>query len=852
MTYRLTTIAVTAGLLLGGSLAAQELKLNEREYFETRGFNVLVYSNNYAGIFADEKKAGLELILRGQRVATGGGIRLTDTPEQWDIYPEVVSRTVDPATQTISVVLNYPQYDFKSTLSVRPEGDGCIVSVALDSPVPDFLVGKAGLNLEFFPASYFGKNFMMDGSAEILPHYPASETRMRPYSDRVPQFYGLSTFNDRGRGEYIEPQPIAEGHKLVMAPEDENLRVLISSDSDLYLYDGRVLAQNGTFVARTLLPAGKTGTVVEWYLESSYDPDWIRKPNVGFSQIGYTPAQKKVAVVELDRNDKPLASAGIYKVDDSGRSIEVMKAPVKEWGVFYGRYNYATIDFSEVTEPGVYYISYGDVKTNSFPVNKDVYAGKWNTTMDVWLPVQMDHMEVNEGYRTWHGNSHRDDALQAPVNYEQFDGYTQGPVTNTKYSSLEHIPGLAVGGWYDAGDFDIQGGTVVGMTSDLSTLWETFAPERDQTFIDQSTQFVDIHRPDGVPDVIQQIMHGSLNVNAQVENIGFVSQGIVQGNLYQYHHLGDGSTITDNYIYNPDMEPYQNDGKYSGTPDDRLVFTSNFSPAGTMPTVAALAAAYRTLKDYYPEEAQRSLDNALMLWNKYNKEAASSSRNSRFGDSRARAAIQLWLSTGDDSYKQYFMDSVEKELEAATGAPAAADGSRRVNISTALMLYPYMDNAFREKVRKAVPAYVEYAMKTAESTPYGVPITGSGWGGNEGVISWAYSNYQVWKYFPDMIDPDLVLRGLNYLYGCHPYSNVSFVNSVGVNTKKVAYGNNRADYTVIPGGIVPGLLLLEPDFMENKDDYPFHWGENECCTRTVPGYVMLSIACEKVAESMNK
>ena len=353
--------------------------------------------------------------------------------------------------------------------------------------------------------------------------------------------------------------------------------------------------------------------------------------------------------------------------------------------------------------------------------------------------------------------------------------------------------------------------------------------------------------------VIQQILHGALNVNAQVENIGFVCQGIVQGNLYQYHHLGDGSTITDNYIYNPDMKPYENDGKYSGTRDDRLVFTTNFSPAGTMPTVAALAAAYRTLKDYYPEEAQRSLDNALMLWNKYSKDAdpANNSRGGRYGDSRSRAAMQLWLSTGDEVYKEYFMDAVESDLDAAIKAVGSAEPAR-VNLSSALTLYPYMDNAFREKVRKAVPAYVEYAESVAAGTPYGVPVSGSGWGGNEGVISWAYNNYLVWQYFPDMIDPDFVLRGLNYLYGCHPYSNVSFVNSVGVNTKKVAYGNNRADYTVIPGGIVPGLLLLAPDFMENKDDYPFHWGENECCTRTVPGYVMLSIACEKVAESLNR
>jgi hypothetical protein len=33
-----------------------------------------------------------------------------------------------------------------------------------------------------------------------------------------------------------------------------------------------------------------------------------------------------------------------------------------------------------------------------------------------------------------------------------------------------------------------------------------------------------------MPDVIQQIQHGVLNIIAQVENIGFVAQGIVQSN----------------------------------------------------------------------------------------------------------------------------------------------------------------------------------------------------------------------------------------------------------------------------------------------------------------------------------
>ncbi len=824
-------------LLTSSAVSAQELKLNEAGYFEQRGFNVLVNSDNYAGIFADEKKAGVELILRGVRVATGGGVRLTDTPEQWDFYPQLIERKVDAENQTITAVLGYEDYDIRHTITVTPKGNGALLTVSLDKPLPEFLVGKAGLNLEFFPATYFGKTFMMDGKGEVLPRYAFGDSYMRPNSERVPQFYGLSTFDDRGRDEHIVPMPLSKGHQFVIAPEDDNLRVAVSSDSELALFDGRLLSQNGTFVLRSLLPAGKAGKVAEWYIEAANDPEWVREPNVGFSQIGYTPAQKKVAVIELDKNDPLAATAKIVRILANGEKKVVAEPEVKMWGEFYGRYNYALADFSDVKEEGVYYIEYKGVKTNSFPVNKNVYAGKWHTTMDVWLPVQMDHMTVNEGYRVWHGNPHKDDALQAPLNYEQFDGYRQRGETNTKYKPYEHIPNLAVGAWFDAGDFDIQAGTVIGMTHELSTLWEVFKPLRDQTYIDQETQYVDIHRPDGVPDVIQQIQHGSLNVNAQVENIGFVAQGIIQSNMHQYHHLGDSQTLTDNLIYDPSLKPYESkDNKFSGTLDDRYAFTSNFSPAGTMSTVAALAAASRVLKPYYPEESARSLKNAKMLWDKYHKDAAPQENNRRWGNGRADAAIQLWITTGDKKYVKFF----EKEMLEPR------------NFRSALALYPYMDETFQAKVKAMVPAQVEAVEKAAAETPYGVPVTGSGWGGNERVISWAYQNYQIWKLFPDMIDPELVLQGLNFIYGCHPYSNVSFITAVGVNTKKVAYGNNRADHTFIPGGIVPGLLLLNPDFMEHKDDYPFHWGENECCTRSVPGYVSLSIACEEVAAYLNK
>ena len=834
------------GLILSWMGAqAQEYKLNDLEYFEQTGANVLVYSNQYNGIFCDEKTAGIEIIQRGERISTGGGVRLMNTPEQWDIYAELTDRVVNKEDNSITVSFLYKDYDFAYKIKVSSADKGVNMAVILDKPVPAELVGKAGLNLEFFPAPYFGKTFMMDGKSDILPRHPASTVDARPVEEKVTQIFGLSTFNDRGLGEFLVAHPIATGKTLVLAPEDEDLRVTFTSDSEINLYDGRNLSQNGTFVVRTLLPGGKTGKVAEWNVIPSSDPEWRRDPNIGISQIGYTPKQKKVAVVELDKNSVVAAKAKVYRIDQDGNEKVVLEPAVKMWGEFNKRYNYAQIDFSKVKTPGLYYIEYDGFKSNVFPIDNNVYAGKWHTTMDVWLPAQMDHMRVKEAYRIWHDISNVDDALQAPVNFEMHDGYRSGPVTNTDYEPWEHIPGLGVGAWYDAGDFDIQAGTVIGMTSQLSDLWEKFTPERDQTFIDQKAQFVDMHRPDGTPDVIQQVEHGVINLIAQVENIGFVAQGIVQVNMWQYPFLGDGGSQTDGLLYNPALQPYQIYGQTSGTLDDRVAFTSNYSPAGQMSTIAAMASAARVLKDYRPEVSEKALSLAIQLWDE-NFEAAdpanqqTDGRRMR-GDGRINAAIQLWLTTGEAKYKDFFYDKVLAQIQ-----------GERPNLNTALSLYPMMDKNFQKKVKAAVPAFVKAQKATAASTPYGVPVSGRGWGGNGTVISWAFNNYMVWKYFPNMIDPEMVLAGLNFLYGCHPVSNVSFVTSVGVNTKKVAYGNNRADYTVIPGGIVPGIMLMNPDYMEHKDDYPFLWGENECCTGTVPPYVMLSLACEEVAASLNK
>lgn len=846
---------LTFFLWMSSESFSQKLSLNGLEYFEAQGINVLVFSNQFNGMFFDEKTAGIEIIHHGVRTSTGGAVRLQNTPEQWDQIPTMVNRKVDAANKTIEVELSYKDLNFNSKVSVTAKDNGVEISVYLDKPLPKEMEGNAGFNLEFLPSSYFEKTYLIDEKPGIFPRYPSGNTKVETISKKTPQFAGHTTFDDRGRGEFIVPFPIATGKTLVLAPEDAERFVKIKGlDADLMLFDGRNLAQNGWFVVRSLIPANKTGKVLTWYLEPNAIPNWIRKPNIGFSQVGYTPNQGKVAVIELDMNDTPLKSASVFQVSAEGKSVEKYKGEVKVWGK-YMRYNYAKFDFSAVKEPGLYYIQYGDHKTNTFAIGTDVYDNAWHPTMDVWFPVQMDHMQVNEAYRIWHGRPYLDDCLQAPLNHQHFDGYKQGPTTDTKFKPLERIPGMDVGGWFDAGDFDIQTGSHNSVVSSFVELWENFKVERDVTFIDQKTRYVDIHRPDGRPDLLQQIEHGTLNLVAQIENIGHPVRGIIVPNLHQYHHLGDASTETDNLPYNPNLKPFETDGKSSGTPDDRWAFT-NRSAFLDYQTAATLAAASRALKGFNDDLANRSLACAKKLMEEADE--AMKKPNSDAGDpfsmtmgrgADLSTALQLYITTKDKKYADRFLEKIWAALDRSVGRKDPGFGffiGRDIN--TALLALPHMDAAYKAKLKEYIVKYKASLVEYEKENPYGVPMATRGWGGSSNIITWAISNYYAHKAFPDVVEKEDVYKGLNFIFGCHPYSNVSFVNGVGTLSKKVAYGNNRADFTTIAGGVVPGLLLLKPDYLENKDDWPFLWGENECVIDGGAWYVFLANAVNEIAK----
>ena len=830
--------------MVSSFLQAQDLKLNDNSYFERQGVNVLVFSNSFNGGFNDEKNSGIEIIQHGVRAVQGGAVRLNNTPEQWDLVPKMTYRKVDREQGSIEVGLRYEDYDFDSRVVVTAKGKAVEIAVWLDEPVPEELVGNAGLNLEFLPSKYWLKTYTMDGRLNRFPRYATSQTVARPNSEKPRQFKGFKTYDDRGTGKFVDPLPLETGHDITMAMDDlERMISIRSDDAELKLYDGRMLAQNGWFVLRSVLPEGKTGKVVSWTVEPHAIGGWIRKPNIGFCQVGYTPDQPKVSVIELDKNDSPEATAALMRINEDGTVSKAYEGKIDVWGPYY-KYNYVKFDFSDVQTPGIYYIQYDTVKTNNFLIDSRVYDKITDATTDVWVPIHMNHMFVNEGYRVWHGEPFKEGYLQAPPS-DHFDMHYQGPTTDTKYKPLELIPGLNVGGFFDAGDFDIETGANTNVVENLVRAWELFKPLRDETFVSEEQRYVDLHRPDGTPDILQYIEHGVLNLVAQAEQIGHMASTLSNSVLDNYHHLGDAASITDGLHYDPSLKPYEvsADGKRSGTPDDMWAFTSRNTwldmRASTM-----FAAAAHALKGYNDSLAARALTQSKRLMKEAEEFAEQRAKSGENNARRRRGGmtatnLQLYVATQEKGYLDDFKKEIWDELE--------QNATR--TLQTALDAIPYMDEDYRKKLRPYVEEYAQYIRDFDRKNPYGVPIGEGNWAGIGPLLSFGTTVCFAHLYYPDIVEKAEVYRAINWLFGCHPYHNYSFVAAVGAaRPKNVFYGNNRADFSFIPGNVAPGVLFRKPDHFENFDDWPFLWGQNEGTIAGNTQYIILGSAFKHIVE----
>jgi len=883
-------LALSSGPSLFG--ADFDLKVTDKNYLDTQGFSVFLYDSTYHPVFVDQKNTAMEMILHGARIATNGDVRLMPTPEQWDLVATLKGRQADKANNRLTADLAFPSFDLSYTLEVAAEPGGVKVSINLDNPLPQKLAGRAGFNLEFLPSIYMGKAYLVDGAkAGIFPRTPNDPmVKVMPLADEPKKAYYLEDW-EKAKG-YTQPLPFAEGKSITLGVDDALARVNVTSDTaDLMLFDGRDRAQNGWFVLRSLIPSDKTTGAIVWHIRPDVIPNWTRPPMIAHSQVGYAPGFSKVAVLELDPKYDGPKTAKVLRLMEDGSYKQVFESPITPSAPWL-RYVYSKFDFTPVKDPGLYVIEYADQRTAPFPIAEDPYANIWQDSLDHHLAEQMDHVSVREGYRVWHGASHLDDGRMAPVVGEQFDGWNQATATDGKYKGGDHIPGMNVGGWYDAGDYDLEEPAQLSVIQSLALAYREFNLKYDELSVDEAAREVEMHRPDGVPDTVQQVKHGALLILAQFHNIGHAIRGTHEPDLRQYTHLGDGASKTDGRIYDPSLGPNEVKADYSGKPDDRWIFTSN-NPYFQWNAIAALAAAADVLKGYDDAMAKDCLDTAIKAWNDEKTHPTAFPAGGPFGGAAPSpggvlAASQGVVSGGRSGPDKPAASASSGTTPAPPAPPAgfdrnafqaglewtaaleltiATDGAepyrsrlkelfpqmitpQQVGMRgwTAVRALPYLDASAKDQMREAVKTYMASLDKQLDATPFGVPPSLGTWGGSGAVVDMAIRMYFLHKTYPDLVSSEYTLRAVNYILGTHPVSSTSYVAGVGTVSKTKTYSNNRADNAYIPGAVIPGYIIIKPDFPECIDDFGFLWFEDEAVVAGSASWVLAGNAADAITK----
>lgn len=799
---------------------AQEFRLNPSGYFQNNGVDVMAFDD----IYPEGHQGGVCLIMHGNRVATNGDIRLEATPGQWQPVPIQRNREADVRSNRITAWLSYPDSSrhmtgfnpmiypdlrFNYTVNVKGEGSSIVVTVDLDRPIPEAFAGKVGFNFELFPGTLFGKPWIMDSQSGIFPQQPNGPTIELPANHKhqgdycafdkesgkradVKVLAGTGGYNPIIADDIIAA-PYAVGRRFTVRPDDPYNRFTIESEtSDLKLYDGRMNHNNGWFVVRSEVPAGATQGAIRWVITPNVVQDWLYKPVIQTSQIGYHPGQPKEAVIELDKRETRRMTASLYRITDEGEKLVRSSLP-SDWGQFL-RYNYLKFDFTDVKEEGLYEVRYDNSRSSVFRIAKDVYErGVWQPVLEYFLPVQMCHMRVNEKYRVWHDFCHLDDARMAP-SLNHIDGYAQGPSTLTKYKPGDTVPGLNIGGWHDAGDFDLRVESQSGEAYILALAYEAFQVNYDATSIDQERRITEIHQPDGKADILQQVENGALTVVGGYRALGRLYRGIICNDLRQYVMLGDAGAMTDNA---------------KGNADDRWVFTED-NPSRELSTAAHLAAVSRVLRHYNDTLSVQSLEASRALFENTREEEGAKA-------SKIQAAVELYLTTGEDRYKNYLLGEqayIASHIDRVGWFIGRAD--KRMN-----------EAAFSKTIREALAKFKDELDKQGKETPYGIPYRPHIWGAGWDIQSFGYRHYFLHTSYPELFGTNFVYNALNFVLGCHPGSNTaSFASGVGAVSATVGYGLNRADWSYIPGGVISGTALIRPDFPELLT-FPFLWQQTE-------------------------
>jgi len=525
---------------------------------------------------------------------------------------------------------------------------------------------------------------------------------------------------------------------------------------------------------------------------------------VRYSRIGYPVAGLKAVVLEWPKH--------MARPDDRVRLERRGGSLVKEgrfgetMNLDYMQCGFASFDFSDVKEPGDYRVVWSGGAVE-FPIRQGVFDDKlWEPTLDFFLPFQMCHADVNLGSAVpGHLKCHMDDAVRVPANFPGVDGFRSYECEGTPYKAGDYVP-LSKGGWHDAGDCDLNINTQSFTVWVLSLAYEQFGINRDVSTLDFQQQTYTYGKPDGVPDILEQIEWGADWLLSMEQPDGRVYVGVID--TPDRYSLG-GKTVdkaTDN-------KP--------GTGDERQLYVDYHSDLQLM-QATGLCAASRALRAAKPEVAQKCLDAAVKAFEYFRTHPEVYRKTVYFypetkgRDGGVAAALsELYLTTRDPSYMK-MLDQMAEAIRnlnlnypyvSATTASSFWYAPPVLARLSSVLPEGALKSAVLEVCRRAAKTQADY--EAPRPWPFHYWHFGN-WGNNSAAMARIFDAYWLSKVAPETFSMRDAVRTMLWMFGLHPLSDMVFVSGLRYPGPKhihsgQIFGLFGTEPGTVPGASVPGI-----------------------------------------------
>ncbi|MCA1953909.1 MAG: glycoside hydrolase family 9 protein, partial [Anaerolinea sp.] len=625
--------------------------------------------------------------------------------------------------------------------------------------------------------------------------------------------------------------------ELQLMPADPTRNLTLRAENAISLSDGRKWGSQ-MYMVSVALPTD--GSPLHFTLTPPPADPGPNPAALRYSRVGYLPRGTKQAILEIDWRDSfPNPGATLERKTANGAKPVLTGKFSPTLQDFWKQF--AVFDFSAVSEPGEYRIVWAGGTTEWFPIANEIFNARWQNTLDFFFPFQMSHAAVDLGGDLAHGASTLDDAVAVPPNIIGADGY----ISYEADGASGYVP-LDIGGWFDAGDYDLNVSAQAFVVHQLSLAWEEFEPQRDIHSLDVAHRRLNANQPNHIPDLLEQIEWGTRWLLSMQATDGRVFVGVVES-PEQYGKNALPEEMTDGI---------PNSG------DERWLFHDAHSDVN-LKFVAAMAAASRVLSKTNPQLSQQAWQAALRAWNYFQTHPEVYRETVYFSDREegreqmiSAAAAELYLTQPDPAYLQTLtgFQSYFENLPTEWPAPTLSTHAGFWYAPPFLArLYPRLpEGALKTSIRIALETAADSLLQLATPSPF--PLMRD-WHYTEWGISGAYMNalndaYWLEKAIPERIQVADLLPAAYWLYGLHPVNDFTFVFGSGLSEPLYHYHailhvRFRDAPASVPGAVVPGIATLTESGVLYYLDQPEIYRNNEACIYDAASFLFALLLLEQ-------